>query len=71
MSDKSPPTDKKGPIDKRARWVRLFVDYIGLLAFLVTLMVTGSAMSIQTAKWFLLTNGPNGTAPALCGVQKP
>lgn len=38
MNDRTPPADKKG------RWVRLFVDYAGLAAFLVTLMVTGSAI---------------------------
>lgn len=42
MNDKTPPADKKG------RWVRLFVDYAGLAAFLVTLMVTGSAI---VASW--------------------
>ena len=34
--------------DKTKRWVRLFVDYAGLAAFLVTLMVTGSAI---VASW--------------------
>ena len=32
--------------------------------------VSGSAISIQPAKWFLLTNGPKGL-PAMIGVQKP
>src|SRR5262245_721437 len=32
--------------------------------------VTGSAISIHPAKWFLLTNGPNGL-PFISGVQNP
>ena len=32
--------------------------------------VSGNAISIQPAKWFLLTNGPKGL-PAMIGVQKP
>jgi intracellular septation protein len=35
--------------DKARRWVRLFVDYAGLVAFLVTLMVTGSAIAASWA----------------------
>jgi intracellular septation protein len=43
MNEKSPPADKNG------RWVRLVVDYLGLAAFLVTLMVTGSAIQASWA----------------------
>src|SRR5678815_5635974 len=32
--------------------------------------VTGRAISIHPAKWFLFTNGPNGL-PFMSGVQKP
>lgn len=35
--------------EKTKRWVRLFVDYVGLAAFLVTLMVTGSAIMASWA----------------------
>src|SRR5262245_60564198 len=31
---------------------------------------SGRAISIQPAKWFLLTKGPKGLPP-ICGVQKP
>ena len=34
---------------KTARWVRLFVDYAGLVAFLVTIAVTGSAIAASWA----------------------
>jgi len=35
--------------DKAKRWVRLFVDYVGLVAFLATLMITGSAVAASWA----------------------
>lgn len=35
--------------DKTKRWVRLFVDYAGLVAFLATLWITGSAISASWA----------------------
>jgi len=34
---------------KVGRWVRLFVDYIGLIAFLVTIAITGSAIAASWA----------------------
>jgi intracellular septation protein len=34
---------------KMARWVRLFVDYAGLVAFLVTVAITGSAIAASWA----------------------
>jgi intracellular septation protein len=34
---------------KVARWVRLFVDYAGLAAFLVTIAITGSAIAASWA----------------------
>ena len=34
---------------KLARWVRLFVDYAGLVAFLVTIAITGSAIAASWA----------------------
>ncbi|MDB5418718.1 MAG: intracellular septation protein [Phenylobacterium sp.] len=34
---------------KVARWVRLFVDYAGLVAFLVTIAITGSAIAASWA----------------------
>jgi intracellular septation protein len=34
---------------KLGRWVRLFVDYAGLVAFLVTIAVTGSAIAASWA----------------------
>jgi intracellular septation protein len=34
---------------KMGRWVRLFVDYIGLIAFLATIAITGSAIAASWA----------------------
>jgi intracellular septation protein len=34
---------------KVGRWVRLFVDYIGLIAFLVTIAITGNAIAASWA----------------------
>jgi hypothetical protein len=36
---------------KAPKWVRYFVDYVGLIAFLITLVVTKSAI---TASWAIV-----------------
>jgi intracellular septation protein len=47
---------------KAARWVRLFVDYAGLAAFLVTIAITGSAI---TASWAVVAGSLAGLAVGL------
>jgi intracellular septation protein len=47
---------------KAARWVRLFVDYTGLAAFLVTIAITGSAIA---ASWAVVVGSLAGLAAGL------
>ena len=51
---------------KLGRWVRLFVDYAGLVAFLVTIAVTGDAIA---ASWAVVAGSLAALAVGL-GIEK-